>query len=272
VGQGGGGIHCENSSITITGNIITDNAATSYFGGAGGGGIWCVESPGTVISDNVISGNFTMVDGGGIVCHPSAIITGNTIVDNSADMEGGGVVCGWFSGEISGNVFARNTASKGGAIYCAWSGGVITNNTLVGNSAPDGAALYCWLSSSPSFSRNIVSGSLLGPATYCDSTSTPAITCCDFWDNAMGDGDCVFGTDNFSADPSFCDASADDYHIHEDSPCAPDNSPAGCGLVGALPVACWAAPISPLALAVLVAFVMAVGTWMIHRTRRRTHP
>ena len=82
----------------------------------------------------------------------------------------------------------------------------------------------------------------------------------------MGDVDCALGADNFSADPMFCNEAADDYHLHEDSPCAAGSTPAGCGLVGALQVGCWAAPISSLTTMLAAIAILAIGIWMIRRT------
>ncbi len=36
----------------------------------------------------------------------------------------------------------------------------------------------------------------------------------------------------------FCDAGGGDFTLNAQSPCAPANSPAGCDLIGALPVGC----------------------------------
>jgi hypothetical protein len=43
---------------------------------------------------------------------------------------------------------------------------------------------------------------------------------------------------NFSADPLFCDPTHDDFTLAATSPCAPENSPGECGLIGAWPVGC----------------------------------
>ena len=42
---------------------------------------------------------------------------------------------------------------------------------------------------------------------------------------------------NFAADPLFCDAAAEDFPLHSDSPCAGINNPA-CGHLGAWPIGC----------------------------------
>jgi hypothetical protein len=45
---------------------------------------------------------------------------------------------------------------------------------------------------------------------------------------------------NFHSDPLFCA----DYSLAESSPCAPANSPGGCGLIGVLDVGCTGAVIA----------------------------
>ena len=76
------------------------------------------------------------------------------------------------------------------------------------------------------------------------------LTCCDLYGNAGGDW--VGGIagqyglrDNISQDPLFCSAESWDFALADCSPCAPDNSPEGCGLIGALPVGCSFAGIRP---------------------------
>jgi hypothetical protein len=216
--DGGGGIHCSDSRLTITDNIVTDNVAQNMWGGAGGAGVFCADSPNALIANNVIIGNTSANYGGGIAINSSPTITGNTVVENSAEIQGGGIDCRFYTGAI-------------------------TINTIVGNSAPEGPGINCEYSSTPLISRNIITASLGGPTFHCDASSAPVITCNDFWNNEGGDGNCAQGAGNFSADPMFCDAAAGNYHLHQDSPCAPDNSPAGCGLVGALPVACGPVPV-----------------------------
>ena len=74
----GGGIICDNSSPTISYNIISGN-----IGDGAGGGIACLESD-PIISKNVISGN-TGGFGGGIECSWSnPIIDNNIIYGNTA--------------------------------------------------------------------------------------------------------------------------------------------------------------------------------------------
>jgi hypothetical protein len=271
--DGGGGIHCRESHLTITGNIIRDNVAQNIWGGAGGGGIFCSDSPNAVIANNVITGNTSASYGAGIAVNSSPTIANNIIVGNSAETHGGGVYCVEFNGEIMSSLIVGNSAAKGGGVYYAWSTGEITSNTIVENSAPEGAAVYCKLSSSPAISQNIIAHSLGGAALFCDGSSSPTITCNDLWNNEGGDGSCTLGADNFSADPMFCNEAGDDYHIHQDSPCATSNSPGACGLVGALPVGCWGAPLSPVGITLIAVGAGAIGALRLARprVRRRDH-
>jgi hypothetical protein len=86
-------------------------------------------------------------------------------------------------------------------------------------------------------SRNIVANNWEG-GIGCFSGSTPTLECNDVWGNPAGNYiGCVdpTGTNgNISSDPLFCDLAGLDFRLHPESPCLPENSPPGCGLIGAL--------------------------------------
>lgn len=65
------------------------------------------------------------------------------------------------------------------------------------------------------------------------------VQCCDFWRTTVVDyiGNLTL-SDNISADPLFCDEQAGDLRIAYQSPCAAENSPDGCGRIGAFDAAC----------------------------------
>jgi len=67
------------------------------------------------------------------------------------------------------------------------------------------------------------------------------ITCCDFFgfgDEWLDGTPYSLDTSNvYFLDPRFCDPDNGDYHLAENSPCAPENNSCGV-LIGALPVAC----------------------------------
>ena len=96
----GGGIYCESSSPTISGNTIAANSAEWQ-----GGGICCwggsplIEN--NIIRDNVAEGEWGWGTGGGIFCQnwsgeSTPTIRGNVIENNLAKGAGGGIYCeGW---------------------------------------------------------------------------------------------------------------------------------------------------------------------------------
>jgi hypothetical protein len=99
-------------------------------------------------------------------------------------------------------------------------------------------------------SRCIVAFGVGGAAITIDNSNCAVLDCCDLYGNQGGDYvGCLaaqLGIDgNISEDPLFCDALAEDLEIDASSPCAPDNSPGGCGLIGALPVGCDASAVVP---------------------------
>ncbi len=145
----GGGIYAENSSPTITGNVIRNNATNAFGNGGGlfvagavtaaitaptitrnvivdnsaeesGGGISIYYEDGTLVSDNLIKGNTAKQDGGGVhVFDGQPQIVNNTIVDNC--IQGAGPACDGGGGgvrvtfsdpvELIGNVIVGNEAA-----------------------------------------------------------------------------------------------------------------------------------------------------------------
>jgi hypothetical protein len=72
------------------------------------------------------------------------------------------------------------------------------------------------------------------------------LTCIDFWGNGSGNiNGCPLPTDFLILDPEFCDLKGRDFRINAESPCAPEHSPPGCGLIGALPPDCSITSVEP---------------------------
>ncbi len=84
-GGSGGGIHCDNSSPTITDCTISGNTADW------GGGIYCSGGSYPFIADCTITNNTASVLGGGVGCDTG----GNAIISNTT-------VCGNSPNQISG--------------------------------------------------------------------------------------------------------------------------------------------------------------------------
>jgi hypothetical protein len=80
---------------------------------------------------------------------------------------------------------------------------------------------------------------------YCADNA--AIMCNDLWSNTDDQtyGSCVLQPSNIYHDPEFCNPELLDYALNGTSPCLPANSPAGCGLIGALEQGCGPVAVEP---------------------------
>ncbi len=133
----GGGIELNNSSPTISWNVIKENTALSQ-----GGGISIGYDCQPIITNNVITYNTVTEDGGcgGGIADASGrypIIKNNVISNNSAAPtnwgRGGGIICGWSGTIITGNTITDNIADYGGGILCEYSICEVTNTILWDN-------------------------------------------------------------------------------------------------------------------------------------------
>ena len=200
----GGGIYCESSSPTISNNTISDNSASSDYGG--GGGIYCSSSSPSIsnntISDNSASGRYG--GGGGIYCSSSSpSISNNTISGNSTSGthgDGGGIYCSSSTPRISNNTISGNSASGtyggGGGIYCQSSGLRITNTILWANIAANGPEIY-------------------------EENSSLYVTYCDVQGGWEGLG-------NIDCDPLFRDPANGDFQITWENYPVPDTTKSCC--------------------------------------------
>ena len=195
----GAGIYCEASSPTILGNIITANLApTGDVSDAGYGcGIACIQSDAT-IARNLLTANSGYAGGGILVYLGQARIASNLIYSNSAIVGGGAVLI---------------------------SGGQFINNTVVANDAQLAGNIYAVSDASGQsvITDNIISGATGGSGIYLDSQDTlTQISFNDAWNNAGGDYATNSRTGlngNISQDPLFVDATNNEYHLRDASPC-----------------------------------------------------
>ena len=81
------------------------------------------------------------------------------------------------------------------------------------------------------------SGLLLG------AHQTGAIICNDSWPDSIQGVAGYMLENNINVDPLFCDEEIGDLRIAYQSPCAEENSPEGCGMIGALPAECDLTPV-----------------------------
>ncbi|MFC1573278.1 right-handed parallel beta-helix repeat-containing protein [Candidatus Eisenbacteria bacterium] len=240
--ENGGAIRCAGTSAPTLRNCIFMNNAACL-----GAGAFCADSSAPTLQYCTFSGNYAHGEdlvgggsGGGLGCldDSSPVVTECIFSDNRA-YSGGGVYLGNDShAELTGCTLIRNQGSYyGGGIGTAdYSTLTVTGCTLVGNIAHGfGSGLACWSNTQAPIENTIVAfgccvNAIVGGAQ---------LSCCNVYGNSGGDwvGDIAgqYGINgNFSADPCFCDMPNDDYHLWNYSPCAQ----VGCGLIGALPVAC----------------------------------
>ncbi len=213
--------------FTIT-NGVEGQGRELYAAGVLGGGVTILEAASPAITGNVLRGN-RGERGGGIACNGSArpLVSENLFLENEALETGGGFFAGFRGGgamlHLSGNTFAYNRAAEGGAVFD--DGGLsrleVRACIFYGNTADQsGGGLVCF-------------GAYNQTINDCNA----------FWANEPDDmTDCSVVTHAVLADPRFCDPESDDFHLRDESPCAPLNNPA-CGLIGAFGVGCLTASV-----------------------------
>jgi len=145
----GGGIHCLNSSGTITNCFITKNRANES-----GGGIGCYYKLSPIIDNCTIKANFAgFGGGGGIDCGDdlnapvitNCLITENVNIGYSRDCGGGGIRCSMSFPTITHCTISKNKAFFGGGIRSSHgcnaiiSDCIIEKNSALGN----GGGIYC---------------------------------------------------------------------------------------------------------------------------------
>ncbi len=193
------------------------------------------------VANNVTNAGGACVVGGGA----SGTFVDCEFIDNFAYWGGGAVYTNEGAPELNGCVFAGNTSSAmGGALHCKYAGGsaIVRNCTFYSNGAHEGGAVYARLGAIPTIENSILAFSSESVAVFCSGEAGVTLVCSDVYGNAGGDYvGCLGGMNgvdgNFSADPLFCDAEAENVNLNENSPCSPDHS-GGCGLIGARPVGC----------------------------------
>jgi hypothetical protein len=242
---GGAGVAMNISRGDFLDCIFRDNQALRD-----GGGISVVDSDATILrctfrdnSTNVQGG----LDGGGIFCYRSFTLAEDCLIVNNRAHEGAGITVTQFSTAIIRRcILAENEATSvgvaGAGIAVLNSSVLAENNTLVGNITPLEGATVALVSGAIFFEQNIVAHST-GVGISCEAGN---LACNDVWSsqNTNYEG-CAPSSTNFSADPLFCDLLRFNLGLNETSPCAPANSPAGCGLIGALDVACGVIAVEP---------------------------
>jgi Right handed beta helix region/FlgD Ig-like domain len=257
-------IHLSGGGLVVD-NECHDNWMVSDFGSPGrGGGITIVNNDYPIeIVGNRIFHNRTdgwapeegLGMGGGIYLEGASDVTisNNEIWANQA-LKGAGLYAEASDFLLEGNLFWANRDSTffpenpqrgyGGSIYALNCSGTISQNTCVHNTALiDGAAVFIENSPNIEFTSNVFAQNAGdGGGVSVVGAAPIQFECNDVWFNGsvnFSGWDDPTGTNgNISADPVFCYPDTGNYHIRDDSPCASDNSPGGCGLIGRYDVGC----------------------------------
>jgi hypothetical protein len=263
--NGGGAIYVEWAETTITGCVFRDNRARSYgaaigFDGSGllvedcefetpedvartgGGGAaiffygWgpCTIR-GCIFTERSSSGSGPMI----VVDFEGEIeLIENMFITKTSGgraLSFGGLVVteehGYSRGVVKNNVFWNQGARNGGIRLSAPAGDmVMSGNTFVGYDV----SIFARYGHDSEVSGNIFFES---PVTL--SAGGGRVSCNDFWPDSLN---VASGNprveDNIFRNPILCAPEIGDFSISIHSPCAPENSPAGCGLIGAREPAC----------------------------------
>ncbi|MBU1700706.1 MAG: right-handed parallel beta-helix repeat-containing protein [Candidatus Eisenbacteria bacterium] len=237
---------------------------------------------GLIIRNNILQENHTFGDGGAVQWEGSGAIENNVFIDNEAG-SGGGLVMAYFGPDdtplVRGNIFIDNQAViRGGAIHLIADEVIVEENLFISNEAPEGSGIYtegnCPIRkntfygnrgaggaisfravAAPLVENNIIMNTLEGYAVNCvpvgGYTPEPHFSCNALWNNESGAWagygcEIFWWPGNFEGDPLLCDPENGDFHLAENSPCAPGNHPGGypCGLIGAFDSGCIPVPVA----------------------------
>ena len=248
----GGGVLATGSGI-VRGNWIHDNVLIGYRGNGGGiraeGNISVLQNR---IYDNRVEaeqhGTCAGVSGSGL----GVVVEGNEIFGNHVLNGGIGGAAGWC--QFKHNVIACNTMIAGPISPLAsglfFTGTLAEGNTIVGNYASnDAAGLFVWGNDCvPPCPAEVFGNAVVfnvGGGLECDIDFAAVVHfgCNDIYGNSgtplAGNCGTALGQDgNIAVDPEFGQGTCPHQHGHwclgPDSPLLPENSPPGCGLIGAL--------------------------------------
>ncbi len=234
----GAGLFVRNAAVTVQGGALGGN------GGGAGAGMHLLDAQG-YLSRVDIRNNRAQVDGGGILAVDSTLDLANVKVTGNVSNTGSG---GGLSSQGTSftlrnvQITDNRSAILGGGMFASGATGLVENCLTSGNTAGNTGGLMA-LASGPMIVRNnIVSENFGGGLTVIGSEVT--IGCNNVWQNDGGDYVSMTApASDFSADPLFLNAAADDFGLGQYSPCVdrgemaadcldPDGSRADVGLLG----------------------------------------
>jgi len=241
----GGGVLCEDSSLTLINCLLRDNEAFE-----GGGGIYARRSTVRVDSSE-FRGNTSMNGlGGGVYGDLVELELLNSLLDDNTAVDGAGVYLARSSLLSDGCTFISNKGYfYGGALYLkTQSEASISHCTMVSNEAYYGSGLMVADNCNVSMESCIVAFNGIGAGVeVLDEASAFQLFRCNNLHGNFGGATAGFpsdplGTDgNIEADPLFCNLEGGELGLEPASPCLPENNDCdtimgagfpGCGPTG----------------------------------------
>jgi len=232
----GGGIYCDDSSPRISDVKIISNTSSSCGGGICITGTLNNSSSEPIISNIEIINNTAGNDGGGMsVFHGSNPAISNVVISGNTGTHGGGIQLQDSDVTlknvlITNNIANHPTSPYGGGIYCNGSSPTLINCTISGNEASNGGAVHCYAASNPIIINSMLWDNVPQEIFFQweSGTGQSAMTINITHSNINGgqsniqtDGihTVIWNDGNIDTDPLFVDATNDDYHLSNYSPC-----------------------------------------------------
>jgi hypothetical protein len=201
-------LHCSGSSPTFVNCIFTNNSATDFDRGSGGGAYCASESSVSFLvcafsGNSALGVNMSGGAGGGVVCRDCVGVFDNCVFAHNFARFGGGLTCTWYASvrlidcvvigneagaaggmdcsdcfaTLEGCVFLNNVASTlCGAVRCVGFAPAFSRCTFGQNTAEEGGVAGCY-DSSPVFGSCTLAcnSAALGGGLYCTASSFPML-------------------------------------------------------------------------------------------------
>lgn len=236
----GGGVCCEEATLTMEGCHFFENTADLH-----GGGVHAHAALVNLV-DCEFEGNIAL-HGGAADFHIGSVVAARDcrFYENSASEAGALCLFAMCDGTIEGCTFAGNTCHNWASALSVGKSSTchVQSCTLYGNAGGSGAVV---IEGPPcTMAQSVVAFNNPGFYPYC----TVTFTCCDHFGNSGGDWIGSFAGQyglqgNIAEDPLFCDPELRDFTLDAASPCAPFSPPnPECDLIGAWPIGCGGTPV-----------------------------
>jgi hypothetical protein len=227
----GGGIY------SLVGSpLVEDCRIEANLAGTGAGAV--LEFGGTAEFVDCRFGRNRAAFGGGLsVTLAGAFVRGCRFTGNEA---GAGGALRIYGGPVTveSSAFLYNLAGEGSSIHVVQGSAEIRGCTFFRNGFPeeDAGELLFSPGTSGVITRTILSETVSRAPIECAGASVER-SCNDVFPTEP-QGSCPPGSDEIAVDPLFCDPERGDLRLREDSPLLPDESPPGCGRIGAYEAGC----------------------------------